>query len=118
MRRIEDADVKKQAEADKILQEHEKNIAIRQFLLTNLTRDAETSTMKFRIPVRILANALDNLGSFPYHPDKVRFEKPALFVRGTQSHYIPDEVIPTIGRFFPLFRLKDIDSGHWGRLLV
>lgn len=70
--------------------------------------------MKFRIPVRILATALDNMAGFPFHPDKVRFEKPVLFVRGTKSHYVPDETIPVIGRFFPLFQLKDIDAGHWG----
>ena len=24
-----------------------------------------------------------------------------------------DEVLPLIGRFFPRFELRDIDSGHW-----
>jgi pimeloyl-ACP methyl ester carboxylesterase len=43
----------------------------------------------------------------------VRFEKPALFVRGTKSKYVPDEVIPLIGQFFPRFRMVDIDAGHW-----
>lgn len=54
------------------------------------------------------------MGDFPLKdPATVRFEKPALFVRGTQSHYVPDEVLPLIGQFFPLFRLVDIDAGHW-----
>ncbi|KAL7271681.1 hypothetical protein RUND412_005541 [Rhizina undulata] len=113
MRKIEDSNVTKQGEADAILQEYEQSLPIRQFLLTNLTRTPDSPYLKFRIPVRILANALDNMSTFPYHPDKIRFEKPALFVRGTRSHYVPDETIPLIGRFFPLFQLKDIDAGHW-----
>ncbi|KAI8164148.1 hypothetical protein K4K61_009636 [Colletotrichum sp. SAR11_59] len=54
------------------------------------------------------------MGDFPYKdPSKVRFEKPALFVRGTKSKYVPDDVLPIIGQFFPKFRLADIDAGHW-----
>lgn len=54
------------------------------------------------------------MGDFPFkNPDEARFEKPALFVRGTKSKYVPDEVIPVIGRFFPRFQLADIDAGHW-----
>jgi len=57
---------------------------------------------------------LDNLGDFPYKdPGEVRFEKPALFVRGTQSKYVPDEALPIIGKFFPRFEIADIDAGHW-----
>jgi len=36
-----------------------------------------------------------------------------LFIRGTQSKYVPDEVLPLIGQFFPRFRLVDVDAGHW-----
>jgi hypothetical protein len=34
-------------------------------------------------------------------------------VRGTKSHYVADEMLPTIGRFFPRFQLRDVDCGHW-----
>lgn len=64
--------------------------------------------------MRILASALDNLGDFPFKdPGEVRFGKPALFVRGTQSKYVPDEALPIIGKFFPRFEVADIDAGHW-----
>ncbi|KAI5791467.1 Alpha/Beta hydrolase protein [Pyronema domesticum] len=115
MQRIEASQVKKQSEADLILQEVEKNIGVRQFLLTNLTKPPGEEFLKFRVPVGILKKALDRVGGFPFHPDEVRCTKPALFVRGTKSHYVPDEVIPLIGRFFPNFTIKDIDAGHWGR---
>ncbi|KAI9888248.1 MAG: hypothetical protein M1814_000807 [Vezdaea aestivalis] len=114
MRRIEDAGLKKQADADAILLEYEESLPIRQFLLTNLIRNRETSALQFRVPIKILAAALDNMGDFPHRdPDERRFEKPALFIRGTRSHYVADETIPVIGRFFPHFRLIDVDAGHW-----
>ena len=114
MKKIDDAGVTRQAEADKILQEYEESLPIRQFLLGNLSRQPDQKTQKFKVPLRILAAALDNLGDFPYKdPGQVRFEKRALFVRGTQSNYVPDEVLPVIGQFFPRFDLADIDAGHW-----
>ncbi|KAH8664339.1 Alpha/Beta hydrolase protein [Xylariales sp. PMI_506] len=115
MRRIEEARLTKQSEADKILQEYEKDLPVRQFLLGNLYRpEGGTSPLKFRVPLSILGKELDNMGDFPFKdPDAARFEKPALFVRGTKSQYVPDEAIPLIGRFFPRFSLVDIDAGHW-----
>lgn len=66
------------------------------------------------MPIDIIASSLGHLGDFPFkNPNEFRFTKPALFVRGTQSCYIPDESIPTIGQFFPLFQLANIDAGHW-----
>ncbi|KAI8945292.1 alpha beta hydrolase fold family [Xylaria longipes] len=123
MRHIEEAGATRQSEADKILQSYESDIGIRQFLLGNLHRTTVASddanaeqknVVKFRIPLDTLAKNLDNLGDFPFrNPDERRFEKPALFVRGTHSKYVPDEVIPVIGRFFPRFSLVDIEAGHW-----
>lgn len=114
MKKIEEAGITRQAEADKILQDYEESLPIRQFLLGNLYRPADAKTQRFKVPLSILASALDGLGDFPYKdPEEVRFEKPALFVRGTQSKYVPDEALPIIGRFFPRFELADIDSGHW-----
>jgi pimeloyl-ACP methyl ester carboxylesterase len=114
MKQIEEEGVTRQADADKILQDYENSLTIRQFLLGNLYRPPSEKTQKFKIPLKILASALDNLGDFPYKdPDEVRFEKAALFVRGTQSKYVPDEALPIIGKFFPRFELADINSGHW-----
>ncbi|RSL91920.1 hypothetical protein CEP52_014117 [Fusarium oligoseptatum] len=94
MKKINDAKVTRQAEATRFL--------------------ASEQFRKFRIPLDILGKSLDNLGDFPYKdPNEIRFEKPALFVRGTKSKYVPDELIPLIGQFFPKFRLVDVDAGHW-----
>ncbi|XXH00247.1 hypothetical protein Hte_006589 [Hypoxylon texense] len=115
MRRVDEAGVTRQSEADAILKEYEESVPIRQFLLGNLHRPEDSPALyKFRVPLDVLARSLDSLGDFPFKdPRAARFEKPALFVRGTRSHYVPDEVIPLIGQFFPRFTLVDIEAGHW-----
>ncbi|KAF9869444.1 alpha beta fold family [Colletotrichum karsti] len=115
MKKIEAANVTRQAEADQILKEYESSLPIRQFLLGNLHRpEAGKPEQKFRVPLDIIGRSLNYMGDFPFKdPNQVRFEKPALFVRGTKSKYVPDDVLPIIGQFFPKFRLADIDAGHW-----
>ena len=131
LREIEDKRPQKQVEADAILQEYEKaswssarwreaqlicqqNLAIRQFLLTNLIRSQDGGGLHLRIPIKILAAGLDNMGDFPYKDSSgARFDGSTLVIRGSKSHYVADDVLPVIGQFFPRFILKDIDSGHW-----
>ena len=70
--------------------------------------------MKFRIPVHTLGASLDKMGDFPFKdPEQARYDGPTLFVRGTLSRYVSDEMLPLIGQFFPLFEVKDIICGHW-----
>jgi pimeloyl-ACP methyl ester carboxylesterase len=118
MRRIEDSAVTSLDAADKILQEYEESLPVRQFLLTNLIRDTEDTEnknkRKWQVPLKYLQPALNGMGDFPFSdPDSVRWEGPALFVRGTKSSYVADEMLPTIGRFFPGFRVVDVEAGHW-----
>lgn len=113
MRRIEEVGVKKQSEADAIIQEYEESLPIRQFLLTNLVRQSN-GHYQWRIPLKYLASSLDKMGDFPFtDPDQTRFEGPTLMVRGTKSPYVADEMLPIVGRFFPKFELRDIEAGHW-----
>ncbi|KAK1997079.1 alpha/beta-hydrolase [Colletotrichum falcatum] len=115
LKKIEAANITRQAEADQILQGYENSLPIRQFLLGNLYRpDHSQPQQKFRVPLDIISRSLNHMGDFPFKdPTKVRFEKPALFVRGTKSKYVPDDVLPIIGQFFPKFRLVNLDAGHW-----
>lgn len=113
MREVEDRHAGKQSEADQILQKYNIELSIRQFLLTNFVRQKD-NTYAFRVPLQTLAKALPAMADFPYRdPDEARFEGPALFVRGTESHYIADETLPLIGRFFPKFELLSFKCGHW-----
>jgi len=114
MLRIDSAHCAKQSDADVILKDYEENLGIRQFLLSNLVRDKETGEQKFKIPVKILAGALDNMADFPFKdPEVARWNGPTLVVRGTKSHYVADEMLPLVGRFFPGFRVEDVEAGHW-----
>ena len=77
-------------------------------------RSSDGEHLRLRIPIKILAMNLDKMGDFCFNdPDEVRYDGQTLVVRGTQSHYVADDMLPLIGRFFPMFKLVDIDSGHW-----
>ncbi|KAB8233489.1 putative alpha/beta hydrolase [Aspergillus alliaceus] len=113
MQNIEAQNVVKQSDADKILKDYEDSLPIRQFLLTNLVR-GEDGTMKFRVPVSILGDALSEMANFPYtEPGSVTYNGPTLFVRGTKSKYVSDETIPAIKKFFPHAQIADVEAGHW-----
>ncbi|KAM0794299.1 Alpha/Beta hydrolase protein [Usnea florida] len=114
MRDIEKAQVEKQAEADDILKKYEEAQPIRQFLLTNLVRSSFGDHLRLRIPLKTIALSLDKMGDFPFKdPDEAHYDGQTLIVRGTKSRYVADDVLPLVGRFFPTFKLIDIDSGHW-----
>jgi len=114
MQAVTAANVSKQSEADAILADYESSLPIRHFLLTNLARDKSDGIQKWRVPVKTLAASLDHMADFPFKdPEDARFEGPTLFVRGTKSHYVSDESLPVIGRFFPKFRVVDVECGHW-----
>lgn len=82
--------------------------------MTNLVKSPSSDLLRFRIPIKTLASSLVNMGDFPFrNPAAACYKGPTLFVRGTQSHYIADDVLPVIGQFFPRFIMHDIDCGHW-----
>ncbi|BCR95743.1 putative alpha/beta hydrolase [Aspergillus luchuensis] len=114
MQHVEAANVTKQSEADEILKGYEESLPIRQFLLTNLVRSTEDQTMKFRVPLAVLGEAIPGMADFPYRePGSVSYEGPTLFVRGTKSRYVSDESVPTIKKFFPNASVADVEAGHW-----
>ncbi|CAG8555836.1 3083_t:CDS:10 [Ambispora leptoticha] len=110
MKKIEETVVAKQSHADKILQE---DIAIRQFLLTNLKKDSDTGIYKFRIPLDLLNDNLEELGGFPFDSAHHTFRKPTLFIVGTKSNYVKPKVHSTIRTLFPEAVIVDIEAGHW-----
>jgi pimeloyl-ACP methyl ester carboxylesterase len=117
MRQISRSAVKKQSEADQILKSFAPQPAVRQFLLTNLQHikdSAGNDTLAWRIPLEGLAKGLDHMGDFPSIDSAAkRYKGPTLVVRGTRSPYVPDEVLPVFGAFFPRFTCVDVDAGHW-----
>jgi pimeloyl-ACP methyl ester carboxylesterase len=54
------------------------------------------------------------MGDFHFKdPHITRYDGPTLFIRGLKSPYVPDDILPLIGEFFPRFELRDVDCGHW-----
>ncbi|KAK9236627.1 Alpha/Beta hydrolase protein [Lipomyces kononenkoae] len=112
LRSIDRMGLRSVKDAFEVLGKYEKSIDIRNFLLTNAKFKSD-GTLGFRVALDNLAMALNHIAEFPFNSHHDRFVGSALFIRGTRSTYVPDEAIPTIGRFFPRFVLKDIDAGHW-----
>lgn len=117
MQEIDRHKVHTHKEAYEIMSKYEKNVAIQQFLLSNMKKAHGRREYHFRIPLDVLGKSLNNMGDFPFnnqagHKD-LRYTGPALFVRGSLSTYVPDEALPIIGEYFPRFIVKDVEAGHW-----
>ncbi|OQD83670.1 hypothetical protein PENANT_c015G04014 [Penicillium antarcticum] len=114
MQKVEAAKVSKQSDANKILEDYEESLPIRQFLLTNLVRSEEDNTLKFRVPLSVIGGSLDHMADFPFtESDNLKYDGPTLFVRGTRSKYVSDDTVPTIKKFFPNAQIADVEAGHW-----
>jgi pimeloyl-ACP methyl ester carboxylesterase len=54
------------------------------------------------------------MADFPFkESDKLQYNGPTLFVRGTKSKYVSDDTIPAIKKFFPNAQIVDVEAGHW-----
>lgn len=103
-------------DVDRDLAAVEPKLEVRQFLLTNLVRGKTEDPITSKIPLEIVGDAIvtGKIAAWPYDFNVSRWTGgPALFIRGTESGYVPDELIPDIGRYFPNFEVRDIESGHW-----
>ena len=72
------------------------DVGIRQFLLTNLSRDASNPKVwSFRVPLENIKRSMPQLGDFPFDPPGAadndgqrperKWEGPTLFVKGASS---------------------------------
>lgn len=114
MKAIDEARITRHMHAHEILEPYCPEQVVEWFLFTNMKRREEDATLHFTIPLDYLGKALGAMGDFPFkNPDEARYEGRTLMVRGTQSHYVADETLPIAGRFFPLFKVADVDCGHW-----
>lgn len=126
---IRDKPCRSRNEADTILQATEPDLGVRQFLLTNLTRDPPgAETWSWRIPVDLIRKNIAQIGDFPYNPPQASSQDIAgadanaperswhgetLFVKGSKSKYVNRRNIPTNQRYFPNSKLVHMQTGHW-----
>lgn len=97
-------------EAEAWLEPRVPDFGTRQFLLKNITRNADgTFAWKMNLPVLWEAYP-DILAGVQGEP----FDKPTLFIRGSRSNYVQDEDFPQIRHLFPLAQVVTIEgAGHW-----
>ncbi|CAO3621598.1 unnamed protein product [Mucor hiemalis] len=119
MREINRLKLKKQKDADKILEGYETDLVVRQFLLTNLKKNlSKDGIYEFRIPYDILGRSIDGLGDFFQLQPTVKYQGSTLFITGSLSPYRREfiEQPDLIKAQFPHSRIVNIEgAGHWGR---
>ena len=99
------------SDVDAIMEQHVPDFGTRQFLMKNLYwREPEQLDFRFNLPV--FNKEIDTIGEAL--PENAVFEKPALFLRGSNSKYIQDRDLGDIKRHFPNAEIDTIsNSGHW-----
>lgn len=115
MKEINSMEIKNRKEADQILSKFEKDIEIRQFILTNLKKI--NHQYKIQLSLEALTHQIlnDEVGDFPFsitenHPT---FQKPTIFIKGKSSKYINKYSFNPIINLFPNYQLIEFDAGHW-----
>lgn len=98
-------------EADEKLAKKISEDGERQFLLKNLQR-VSSGGYQWKMNLETIAREIGHVGEGL--EDRLATEKPVLFLRGENSHYIEDSDIILINHIFPNARLETIPgAGHW-----
>ncbi|KAJ2698382.1 hypothetical protein H4R19_005598 [Coemansia spiralis] len=108
---IEAAGIASQKEADRLLAAVEPDVAVRQFLLTNMKKGRD-GTYRSRIPLPLLGDSLDGVMSWDELPGHT-YPGPTLFIGGTRSPCVKPPAYPAMRRYFPRYELAKLDTGHW-----
>ena len=98
-------------EVDQALATRIPEIATRQFLMKNLSRD-ESGGFRWKMNLRIIRSHYDEI--MKGLPSTTQFGKPTLFIRGGKSTYVSDEDMLEVKQMFPRSTLLTIEkAGHW-----
>jgi pimeloyl-ACP methyl ester carboxylesterase len=96
---------------DKVLAQHIPQLALRQFLLTNLYKNQQGGfSWRFH-----LANIVNNYTHICAAPSlRQPYSGPSLFIRGEQSNYIRPADSTVITQHFPQVQIVSLaNAGHW-----
>lgn len=96
--------------ADKQLSSLIQDMAVRQFLLTNLVE--ADGRFVWRVNLDALAQHVDKLLAFP--PQQESYPGPTLFLLGGNSEFVHPSHHPEIRRLFPRAQMQTVpNAGHW-----
>ncbi|MBS1505047.1 MAG: alpha/beta fold hydrolase [Bacteroidetes bacterium] len=98
------------SEAEIALSGYEPDLAVRQFLLKNLTRNSEGQFI-WKVNLPVIDEHLQEIGEAMVYPGT--FDGTTLFITGDRSNYFEpsDEVL--IKKIFPKAEFASLDTGHW-----
>ncbi|EGG09111.1 alpha/beta hydrolase [Melampsora larici-populina 98AG31] len=105
-------------EADEILSRFEKEIEIRQFLLTNLKKLNHQYQIQLSLEALTQQITSNEVGDFPYdlttNPTPIStYQNPTMFIKGKSSKYINRHSLDPMKKLFPNHQLIEFDVGHW-----
>jgi len=110
MKAIPLADITSRTEAEVALSGYEPDPAVRQFLLKNLTRDAEGKFI-WKVNLPAIEEHLQEIGEALVYPGT--FAGPSLFVNGAKSDYFAPGDETSISKIFPGASFQTLATGHW-----
>lgn len=110
MRHVEAEAPSDRRAVDALLAEYIDERAVRLFLATNLAR-GDDGVMHWRVGLAEIQEAYEEIraepdGSQPY-------EGPALVLRGANSSYVDDTVLPRTREVMPRAEIATLEAGHW-----
>ncbi|KAM5229118.1 sn-1-specific diacylglycerol lipase ABHD11 [Ctenodactylus gundi] len=96
--------------ADEQLSAVVQNLAVRQFLLTNLVE--QNGHFTWRVNLDALAQHMDKILAFPQRQDS--YSGPTLFLLGGESPFVQLSHHPEMKRLFPRAQIQTVpNAGHW-----
>ncbi|SDK78210.1 Pimeloyl-ACP methyl ester carboxylesterase [Methylophilus rhizosphaerae] len=107
MQAVDLSQAQSRGEVDKALAAAIPNLAVRQFLLTNLVKTEGQLHWRINLPA-LRANYAHFQAALPAH-----YEKPCLFIRGERSDYVRQKDIVEIQQQFPRAEFVSLPTDHW-----
>lgn len=108
---VDPAEFSTRKEIDQALSGTVRDPGVRQFLLSNLTRD-DGGIFRWTLNLQAIRAAMRELVGWPDVAG--RYDGPTLFLAGGKSNYVQDSVEPEIRRLFPQAEVRRIaGAGHW-----
>lgn len=110
LRRVAEGRPASRREADELLAEHVEERAVRLFLATNLER-AEEGGLQLRLGLDEIQEDYEAIMGAP--AGEGAFSGPTLVLRGANSYYVTDAMLPGLREVLPEARVVTLDAGHW-----
>lgn len=109
--RVREGQPKNRREADDLLAEHVDSRPTRLFLATNLVRN-DDNVMALRVGLDYIKRGYSDIIGLPDGDQP--YAGPTLVLRGSDSHYVADNMLPALREVLPRARVVTLkNAGHW-----